>query len=530
MVRESDLIDVWFDSGAMPYAQETLAKLNTPEFGQTADFIAEGVDQTRGWFFTLHAIATMVSDKCAFKRVISNGLVLDKEGNKMSKRLGNAVDPFETLDEYGADPLRWYMLTNAQPWDNLKFDVGGVDEVRRKFFGTLYNTYSFFALYANVDGFDGSESEIPVAERQEIDRWLISLLNTLVKKSIAAYEDYDFTTAGRLIQDFVCDNLSNWYVRLNRKRFWGGGLTPDKIAAYQTLYEALQTVALLSAPIAPFYMDLLWCDLVPGAESVHFEQMPAYNEEYIDTALEERMDLAQLSSSMVLALRRKVNIKVRQPLAKLIIPVLDRSIEEQLEMVKEIILNEVNVKEMEFIHDTTGVITKKIKPNFKTLGKRYGKQMKEIAASFANLSQQTISNIEKAGEYTLALPSGDVTLSVEDYEITSEDMPGWLVATEGKLTVALDITVTDALRREGVARELINRIQNLRKESGFEVTDRIKVFIQSNPEIEDSLSDFNSYVCEQTLSKSITLTENCEDGTPVEWDDGELRISVVKLK
>jgi isoleucyl-tRNA synthetase len=405
-----------------------------------------------------------------------------------------------------------------------------VDEVRRKFFGTIYNTYSFFALYANVDGFDGSEPEVPVAERQEIDRWLISLLNTLVKNSVAAYEDYDFTTAGRLIQDFVCDNLSNWYVRLNRKRFWGGGLTPDKIAAYQTLYEALKTVALLSAPIAPFYMDLLWCDLVPGAESVHFEQMPAYNEEYIDTALEERMDLAQLSSSMVLALRRKVNIKVRQPLAKLIIPVLDRSIEEQLEMVKEIILNEVNVKEMEFIHDTTGVITKKIKPNFKTLGKRYGKQMKEIAASFVNLSQETISEIEKAGDYTLALPSGDVILSVEDYEITSEDMPGWLVATEGKLTVALDITVTDALRREGVARELINRIQNLRKESGFEVTDRIKVFIQSNPEIEDSLSDFNSYVCEQTLSKSITLTENCEDGTPVEWDDGELRISVVKLK
>ena len=530
MVRESDLIDVWFDSGAMPYAQETLAKLGTPEFGQTADFIAEGVDQTRGWFFTLHAIATMVSDKCAFKRVISNGLVLDKEGNKMSKRLGNAVDPFETLDEYGADPLRWYMLTNAQPWDNLKFDVGGVDEVRRKFFGTLYNTYSFFALYANVDGFDGSEPEVPVEERQEIDRWLISLLNTLVKKSVEAYEDYDFTTAGRLIQDFVCDNLSNWYVRLNRKRFWGGGLTPDKIAAYQTLYEALKTVALLSAPIAPFYMDLLWCDLVPEAESVHFEQIPVQCEKYIDPALEERMDLAQKSSSMVLALRRKVNIKVRQPLAKLIIPVLDRGIEEQLELVKELILNEVNVKEMEFIHDTTGIITKKIKPNFKTLGKRYGKQMKEIAASFATLSQQTISEIEKAGDYTLVLPSGEVTLSADDYEITSEDMPGWLVATEGKLTVALDVTVTDTLRREGVARELINRIQNLRKESGFEVTDRINVFIQNNPEIEDALSDFKSYVCEQTLSKSITLTENCEDGIPVEWDEGELRISVVKLK
>ena len=530
MVRESDLIDVWFDSGAMPYAQETLAKLGTPEFGQTADFIAEGVDQTRGWFFTLHAVATMVSDKCAFKRVISNGLVLDKEGNKMSKRLGNAVDPFKTLDDYGADPLRWYMLTNAQPWDNLKFDVGGVDEVRRKFFGTLYNTYSFFALYANVDGFEGSEPEVPLAERQEIDRWLISLLNTLIKKSVEAYEDYDFTTAGRLIQDFVCDNLSNWYVRLNRKRFWGGGLTLDKIAAYQTLHEALKTVALLSAPIAPFYMDLLWCDLVPEAESVHFEQIPVQCEKYIDPALEERMDLAQKSSSMVLALRRKVNIKVRQPLAKLIIPVLDRSIEEQLELVKELILNEVNVKEMEFIHDTAGIITKKIKPNFKTLGKRYGKQMKEIASSFTTLSQQTISEIEKAGNYTLALPSGEVTLSADDYEITSEDMPGWLVATEGKLTVALDVTVTDALRREGVARELINRIQNLRKESGFEVTDRINVFIQSNSEIEDALGDFNSYVCEQTLSKSITLTGNCEDGTPVEWDDGELRISVVKLK
>lgn len=529
MVRETDLIDVWFDSGSMPFAQEGLANADNERFGQTADFIAEGVDQTRGWFFTLHAISTMINHRPAFKSVISNGLVLDKDGNKMSKRLGNAVDPFKALDEYGADSLRWYMLTNAQPWDNLKFDEAGVDEVRRKFFGTLYNTYSFFALYANVDNFTPAQANVPVEKRQEIDRWLISLLNSLIKDVRNAYEDYDFTTAGRLIQDFVCDNLSNWYVRLNRKRFWGGGLTEDKIAAYQTLYESLRAIAVLAAPIAPFFMDRLYCDLVPEAESVHFVMMPDYCADHIDADLEQRMGIAQLSTSMILALRRKVNIKVRQPLAKIIIPVLDNTIQQQIEKVQNLILGEVNVKEAEFVYDTAGLITKKIKPNFKTLGKRYGKQMKEIAAAFANLSQQTIAEIEKSVNYTLSLPSGDVALVEEDYQITSEDMPGWLVATEGRLTVALDITVTEELKREGVARELINRIQNLRKESGFEVTDRITVRIENNSEIADSLAQFNDYVCAQTLAQSITLVEKCEDGVAIEWDEDQIVVAVTKI-
>ena len=528
MVRELDLIDVWFDSGSMPYAQEGLEKVGTPDFGRTADFIAEGVDQTRRWFYTLHAINTMVSGKCAFKTVISNGLVLDKDGNKMSKRLGNAVDPFEALDEYGADALRWFMLTNAQPWDNLKFDAAGVDEVRRKFFGTLYNTYSFFALYANVDGFEPSASGADKGRMQEIDRWLVSLLNSLTGKVIAAYEDYDITQAGRLIQDFVCDDLSNWYVRLNRKRFWGGGLTEDKKVAYQVLYDALRTVALLSAPIAPFFMDRLWCDLNPAAESVHFEKMPVADLSQVDPALEERMSLAQQCCSMVLALRRKVNIKVRQPLAKLIIPVLDQRVQEQLGKVMNIVLTEVNVKEAEFIQDTTGLITKKIKPNFKTLGKRYGARMKEIAAFFGSMEQKTISEIERAGAYTLQLPGGPVELTQEDYQITSEDMPGWLVATEGTLTVALDVTVTDELRREGIARELINRIQNLRKESGFEVTDRVKVVLEENASVRDALSQFGGYVCEQTLATSVEFSENPENAAQVEWEDGTLKISVKK--
>ncbi|MBO7256678.1 MAG: isoleucine--tRNA ligase, partial [Bacteroidales bacterium] len=499
LVRESDLIDVWFDSGAMPYAQVGLQGLNSPEFGHTADFIAEGVDQTRGWFFTLHAINTMVSDKIAFKRVISNGLVLDKEGNKMSKRLGNAVDPFKALDDYGPDALRWYMLTNAQPWDNLKFDITSVDEVRRKFFGTLYNTYSFFALYANVDKFDAKAPEVPLAERPEIDRWLISLLNTLVRKVTECYENYDITTAGRLIQDFVCDNLSNWYVRLNRKRFWGGSMDQDKLAAYQTLYSALETVSILAAPIAPFFMDRLFLDLnaVSGRHSeisVHIVSMPEFNPSCIDAELEERMDIAQLSSSMVLALRRKVNINVRQPLAKMIIPVIDPKIEERFDRIKSLVLTEVNVKEVEYIKDTTGLITKKIKPNFRVLGKRYGKQMKEISSFFAQMSQQQIAEIEKAGvaaqHYSVELPSGVVELMPEDYEITSEDMPGWLVASEGKLTIALDITITEELKNEGIARELINRIQNLRKDSNFEVTDKINIEIVTKDEIAASVAKF----------------------------------------
>ena len=539
MVRETDLIDVWFDSGAMPYAQEGLRNQDSPKFGCTADFIAEGVDQTRGWFYTLHAIHTMVSGTCAFKRVISNGLVLDKDGNKMSKRLGNAVDPFKAMDKYGPDALRWYMLTNSQPWDNLKFDEAGVDEVRRKFFGTLYNTYSFFALYANVDGFDINSPVIPVSERPEIDRWIISLLNSLVKDVVAAYEDYDVTTAGRLIQDFVCDHLSNWYVRLNRKRFWGGSMDQDKLSAYQTLYEVLVDVAKMAAPIAPFFMERMYLDLVPGAESVHFVAMPEYDGASVDKDLEERMDLAQRASSMVLALRRKVNIKVRQPLSKLVIPVIDKKVEEQLEKVKVLLLGEVNVKEAEFISDTAGLITKKIRPNFKTLGKKYGAKMKSIAAAFGQLSQEDIAAIQAAEnedkEYMLHLSDGDVAICKGDYEISSEDMPGWLVATDGPLTLALDITVTDDLKREGTARELINRIQNLRKDSDFDVTDKIEVKIfadgDDRSEIEDSLGSFKDYVASQTLAKGISVASLADagDAREVEWNDSAIRISVSRL-
>ena len=540
MRRESDLIDVWFDSGAMPYAQEGLARMDSPEFGQTADFIAEGVDQTRGWFFTLHAIHTMVSDSIAYKNVISNGLVLDKEGNKMSKRLGNAVDPFKALDEYGADALRWYMLTNAQPWDNLKFDASGVDEIRRKFFGTLYNTYSFFALYANVDGFDCSAAQVPVEKRPEIDRWIISLLNTLIKDVEASYENYDITSAGRMIQDFVCDHLSNWYVRLNRKRFWGGEMDEDKVAAYQTLYSCLESIALLAAPIAPFFMENLFLDLNAvshrfAESSVHQTAMPAVNESLIDKDLEERMELAQLSSSMILALRRKVNIKVRQPLAKLVIPILDDKLQEQFQRVQSLVLNEVNVKEVEFIRNTEGLITKKIKPNFKTLGKRYGKQMKEIASAFAVMDQKSIAEIERSSmaedpRYLLHLAGGDVVLERGDYEITSEDMPGWLVASEGKLTVALDITISEALKREGTARELVNRIQNLRKESGFDVTDKIVAIVEKNPEIVASLEDYLQYVCSQTLCNNIELQEAPQGAAEVEWGNNEtLRIKISRV-
>ena len=540
MRRESDLIDVWFDSGAMPYAQEGLARMDSPEFGQTADFIAEGVDQTRGWFFTLHAIHTMVSDSIAYKNVISNGLVLDKEGNKMSKRLGNAVDPFKALDEYGADALRWYMLTNAQPWDNLKFDASGVDEIRRKFFGTLYNTYSFFALYANVDGFDCSAAQVPVEKRPEIDRWIISLLNTLIKDVEASYENYDITSAGRMIQDFVCDHLSNWYVRLNRKRFWGGEMDEDKVAAYQTLYSCLESIALLAAPIAPFFMENLFLDLNAvshrfAESSVHQTAMPAVNESLIDKDLEERMELAQLSSSMILALRRKVNIKVRQPLAKLVIPILDDKLQEQFQRVQSLVLNEVNVKEVEFIRNTEGLITKKIKPNFKTLGKRYGKQMKEIASAFAVMDQKSIAEIERSGmaedpRYLLHLAGGDVVLERGDYEITSEDMPGWLVASEGKLTVALDITISEALKREGTARELVNRIQNLRKESGFDVTDKIVAIVEKNSEIVASLEDYLQYVCSQTLCNNIELQEAPQGAAEVEWGNNEtLRIKISRV-
>jgi isoleucyl-tRNA synthetase len=534
MKRESDLIDVWFDSGAMPYAQTGLRGIDTPDFGATADFIAEGVDQTRGWFYTLHAIHTMISGTPAFKRVISNGLVLDKNGDKMSKRLGNAVDPFSELDKFGPDALRWYMLTNAQPWDNLRFDEAGVDEIRRKFFGTLYNSYSLFAVYANIDGFDPAAPA--VAARPEFDRWMLSRLNTLVNGVRAAYEDYDITTAGRLIQDFVCDDFSNWYLRLNKKRIWGQGMDDDKLSAYQTIYEVLRTVALLSAPIAPFYSDELYTDLVPGAQSVHFERMPEADKALIDTELEARMALAQKASSMVLALRKKVGINVKQPLPKLLVPVTGEQMQQRLEAVRRFLLAEVNVKELEFVTDATGLITRKAKPNFRTLGKKYGKQMKEISAAFATLDQQTIAAMDRSeGDYSLALPGGTVLLAKEDYEIQSEDMPGWLVASEGPLTLALDITLTPELVQEGTARELIRPIQNLRKETGLAVTDRIRTVIYAEGEaavkIGESLARFKDYVASQTLSTQVelqALSEAPADAASVEWDDSSIKIKITR--
>ena len=537
MRRESDLIDVWFDSGAMPYAQQHYPFEHREGFGEVfpADFIAEGVDQTRGWFFTLHAIAAMLFDSVAFKNIISNGLVLDKNGNKMSKRLGNAVDPFEVLDSYGADATRWYMITNSQPWDNLKFDRDGVDEVRRKFFGTLYNTYSFFALYANVDGFTGREAEVPGARRPEIDRWIVSLLNTLVADVTASLEGYDPTPAARMIQEFVCENLSNWYVRLNRKRFWGGGMTEDKLAAYQTLYTCLETVASLSAPFAPFISERIFRDLnaVSGRHegSVHLAQFPAADPSLADKELEETMSLAQRVSSMVLALRRKVNIKVRQPLGKILIPVLDPAMGRHIEAVRPLIMNEVNVKRIELVAETAGLITKRIKPNFKTLGPKYGKYMKQIAALTAAFTQEQIAAVESAPETTLDLGGERITVTAADFEITSEDMPGWLVTSEGKLTVALDITVTDDLRREGVARELINRIQNIRKDSGFEVTDRIRVEIEAKEAVVGAVAAYADYIGQQTLARDVRTAALPEGEFVVESeiDEEPLKIAVTKL-
>lgn len=528
MVRETDLIDVWFDSGAMPYAQVHYPfEMGEKEFQQVfpADYIAEGVDQTRGWFFTLHALSTMLFDSVAFKNIISNGLVLDKNGNKMSKRLGNGVDPFQAIEQYGSDPLRWYMITNSQPWDNLKFDPAGIDEVKRKFFGTLYNTYSFFSLYANVDGFTGKETEIPVNQRPEIDRWVLSLLQTLVAEVTDALENYEPTRAGRAIQDFVTENLSNWYVRLNRKRFWGGEYSNDKIAAYQTLYTCLETVSLLAAPIAPFYMDRLFSDLnkVTGKhndQSVHLANFPVSIESLIDKKLEVRMDIAQKVSSMVLGLRRKVNIKVRQPLTKIMIPVLDNEMQENVDAVKNLILTEVNVKELEYIFDTKGILVKKIKPNFKTLGPKFGKQMKEISTAVAAFTQDDIIHVEANGSYTIHTASGDLELLLEDFEILSEDIPGWLVASEGRLTVALDITVTQELHEEGIARELINRIQNIRKDSGLDVTDKIIIRIGMNPAINDAVIKHKSYISTQTLAVDILLEESLskENAQEVELD------------
>ena len=537
MRREPDLIDVWFDSGAMPYAQVHYPFENKEGFDQIypADFIAEGVDQTRGWFYTLHAIATMLFDSVAFKNIISNGLVLDKNGNKMSKRLGNAVDPFEVLKKYGADATRWYMISNSQPWDNLKFDVDGVDECRRKFFGTLYNTYSFFALYANIDGFTGKEAEVAVEERPEIDRWILSELNTLVKDVTNYLEDYDPTPAARRIDAFVNENLSNWYVRLNRKRFWGGELTADKLAAYQTLYTCLETVVMLAAPIAPFITDRIFCDLnaVSGrhtAESVHLAEYPKCNEALINSELEEMMSLAQRASSMVLALRRKVNIKVRQPLQKIIIPVLDKDMAKHIEAVRQLIMNEVNVKDIELITDTTGIITKRIKPNFKTLGAKCGKYMKQVAALVASFTQEQIAAVESNAETVLTVEGVEFVTTPADFDITSEDMPGWLVASEGKLTVALDITITDDLRREGVARELVNRIQNIRKESGFEVTDKIAVEIEATDLTSPAVESFADYIAQQTLAVEVKAVATPAGAFVVDSDIDEapLKIAVTK--
>ncbi len=537
MKREADLIDVWFDSGAMPYAQihypfENKELLDSHQV-YPADFIAEGVDQTRGWFFTLHAIASMVFDTISYKAVISNGLVLDKNGNKMSKRLGNGVDPFSTIEKYGSDPLRWYMITNSSPWDNLKFDVDGIEEVRRKFFGTLYNTYSFFSLYANVDGFEYKEADVPMAERPEIDRWILSVLNTLVKEVDTCYSEYEPTKAGRLISDFVNDNLSNWYVRLNRKRFWGGEFTQDKLSAYQTLYTCLETVAKLMSPIAPFYADKLYVDLVTATGrdnvvSVHLAKFPEYKEEMIDKELEVRMQMAQDVTSMVLALRRKVNIKVRQPLQCIMIPVVDEEQRAHIEAVKALIMSEVNVKDIKFVDGAAGVLVKKVKCDFKKMGPKFGKQMKAVAAAVAEMSQEAIAELEKNGSYTLQLDGTDVLVEATDVEIFSEDIPGWLVANEGKLTVALDVTVTEELRREGIARELVNRIQNIRKSSGLEITDKIKITLSKNQQTDDAVNEYKDYICNQVLGTSLTLTDEVENGTELNFDDFSLYVSVVK--
>jgi len=518
MFREPVLIDVWFDSGSMPYAQYHYPFEHTEDFDQLfpADFIAEGVDQTRGWFFTLHAIATMLFDSVSYKNIISNGLVLDKSGNKMSKRLGNAVDPFQAIEEHGSDPLRWYMITNAQPWDNLKFDVSGVDEVKRKFFGTLYNTYSFFALYANVDGFTYKAGDVPVKDRPEIDRWIISLLNTLIMEVKEQYENYEPTRAARLIQDFVTENLSNWYVRLNRKRYWGGEFNTDKRAAYQTLYTCLETVAMLAAPVAPFYMDKLFNDLNSvsarhGDESVHLTLFPDFDASLIDKDLEKRMAVAQKLSSMILGLRRRVNIKVRQPLNRMMVPVSDPSFQEQVEGVKSLVLNEVNVKEIEYITDTAGILVKRIKANFKVLGPRYGKLMKEVSAAINGMDQDEIARFEKDQTFEIQAGGESIGLTLEDVEIVSEDIPGWLVANEGAITVALDIGITEELRMEGVARELINRIQNIRKESGFDVTDKIDVSIEKHELINKAVETHGKYIGSQTLASSVSLTDHIEN-------------------
>ncbi|MGS4346041.1 isoleucine--tRNA ligase [Myroides odoratus] len=537
MYRESDLIDVWFDSGAMPYAQWHYPFENRALIDQNgaypADFIAEGVDQTRGWFYTLHAIATLVFDTKAYKNVVSNGLVLDKNGLKMSKSLGNTIDPFETLAEHGPDATRWYMISNANPWDNLKFDLEGITEVRRKFFGTLYNTYNFFALYANIDGFKYAEADVPVQDRPEIDRWILSELNTLVQKVDEFYAEYEPTRAARAITEFVTENLSNWYVRLCRRRFWKGDYAQDKIAAYQTLYTCLITVAKLGAPIAPFFMDKLYKDLTAitnseNFESVHLADFPKFDAAFVDAGLESRMHKAQIISSLVLSLRKKEMIKVRQPLQRIMIPILDENQRLEIQAVEDLIKAEVNVKEIELLDDASGILVKQIKPNFKTLGPRFGKDMGLIAKEIQNFNQESIAEIEKNGEILLKLTEKSIILTLSDVEITSQDIEGWLVANEGGITVALDITITEQLRKEGIARELVNRIQNIRKDSGFEVTDKVKVTLQDVVEIREAVLANEDYIKSETLTHTLEFVETLENGVDVEFDELKTRVLILK--
>jgi isoleucyl-tRNA synthetase len=563
MYRTPDLIDVWFDSGAMPYAQWhfPFEHIKTFEENYPADFIAEGVDQTRGWFYTLHALASLMKESVhdtlqkaaaaagkaplpaaelekrypgiAYKTVVSNGLVLDKNGNKMSKRLGNVVDPFQTINNLGADATRWYLITNASPWDSMKFDLDGIKEVQRKFFGTLYNSYQFFALYANVDGFTFKEEYVPLAERPEIDRWILSSLNTLVSKVVENLDDYEPTVAGRLIEDFVDEHLSNWYVRLCRRRFWKGDYGRDKRCAYQTLYECLETVARLMAPVSPFFADWLFCNLNGVTErvkvaSVHHAEFPAANPKFIDSSLEERMQLAQDASSLVLSLRKKVNIKVRQPLQRVLIPVLNPSMKHQLEKVEDLVKAEVNVKELEYLTDGDGFIKKKIKPNFIALGKKLGPKMKAVSAALGTFSQEDIAKLEKEGIYTLLIENEPLILKINEVEIASEDIPGWVVAGKDTLTVALDVTITPELANEGNARELVNRIQKIRKDNGYELTDRILVEVSNVPALTDSLAQFNDYICSEILADSIEVVPELANGTEIEVNDHLLKVFVSK--
>ena len=536
MVRELDLIDVWFDSGSMPYAQWHYPFENKEKFETNfpADFIAEGVDQTRGWFYTLHAIAAMVFDSVAYKNVVSNGLVQDKNGRKMSKRLGNAAEPFETLATYGADATRWYMMSNSDPWENLKFDLDGIEEVRRRFFGTLYNTYSFFVLYANIDGFKYEQADVPLDQRQEIDRWIISQLNTLIGEVDAAYADYDVTLATRKVMTFVNDHLSNWYVRLCRRRFWKGDYSTDKIAAYQTLYHSLTTVAKLMAPVAPFFADWLYGNLNSATKketmiSVHLADFPTVAEKAIDKALEERMDYAQRISSLVLSIRKTEKIRVRQPLKRALLPILDASFQQQVEEVKDLILAEVNVKDLEYITDTSGIVTKKIKPNFRTLGRRLGKQMKDAVQIINGLGQEDIQQIEQQNLYQLSINGDTFDLTLEDFEIINEDIPGWQVANDGPLTVALDVTITDELEAEGMARDLVNRIQNIRKDKDFEVTDKIAIVVEQHEAVNAAIAQFGDYIKSETLALSLATAATIGDGEAIELPgEVKLQISVQK--